>query len=391
MEHTLARGLMITGLATLVLVVSGPVFAKDSVGGATASNTTETESTTTNTNYHDTHFKKHVHTYETRVLGLSSFFSRLKHHKDDQYTNREVYDNVVNAPRNSAEVESAFDAARAAIRADLSIASRGQVHFENPSLKPGSQRSVLTKDVKVEETGRTETSSITITTTVGPNTILIGDNQSQTFFVAAGTTNINTNLHTEVDIYRDITTTKTNTHYSTYVVRGAVLESPIVLNMDGSGQLQASGGVWTPHEGMYLERRAMFDFYGNGFPVAMEWVGPADGLLVKPKADGTIDGSCLFGTATGYQNGYEQLASLDMDMDGLVKGKELAGLSVWQDKNGNARPDQGEVQSIDKLGISELDLHHKNMKSTFVMNGKKCTMFDWWPTCLEVKKVKNPV
>jgi hypothetical protein len=35
----------------------------------------------------------------------------------------------------------------------------------------------------------TET-SVTATTTFGPATILIGDDQSQTFFVAAGTTNV---------------------------------------------------------------------------------------------------------------------------------------------------------------------------------------------------------
>ncbi len=42
----------------------------------------------------------------------------------------------------------------------------------------------------------TET-SVTTTTTFGPATILIGDDQSQTFFVAAGTTNVNTNVHTQ--------------------------------------------------------------------------------------------------------------------------------------------------------------------------------------------------
>ena len=43
----------------------------------------------------------------------------------------------------------------------------------------------------------TETSQTT-TTTFGPATILIGEDQSQTFFVAAGTLNINTNTHTEI-------------------------------------------------------------------------------------------------------------------------------------------------------------------------------------------------
>jgi hypothetical protein len=42
----------------------------------------------------------------------------------------------------------------------------------------------------------TET-SVTTQTSFGPATILIGPEQSQTFFVAAGTMNINTNVHTQ--------------------------------------------------------------------------------------------------------------------------------------------------------------------------------------------------
>lgn len=42
----------------------------------------------------------------------------------------------------------------------------------------------------------TET-SITTTTTFGPATIMIGEDQSQAFFVAAGTLNVSTNTHTE--------------------------------------------------------------------------------------------------------------------------------------------------------------------------------------------------
>ncbi len=50
----------------------------------------------------------------------------------------------------------------------------------------------------------TET-SVTTTTAIGPGTIMIGPDQSQTFFVAPGTTNINTNTHTQ-SFFNDITT-----------------------------------------------------------------------------------------------------------------------------------------------------------------------------------------
>lgn len=39
--------------------------------------------------------------------------------------------------------------------------------------------------------------SVSTTQSLGPGTIFIGENQSETFFVAAGTTNFNTNTHTE--------------------------------------------------------------------------------------------------------------------------------------------------------------------------------------------------
>lgn len=44
-------------------------------------------------------------------------------------------------------------------------------------------------------TGSTDT--VTTTVALGPGTIATGDCQSQTFFVAAGTSNVNTNTHTE--------------------------------------------------------------------------------------------------------------------------------------------------------------------------------------------------
>lgn len=39
--------------------------------------------------------------------------------------------------------------------------------------------------------------TITTETTFGPATILIGENRSQVYFVAAGATNVNTNTHTQ--------------------------------------------------------------------------------------------------------------------------------------------------------------------------------------------------
>ncbi len=162
--------------------------------------------------------------------------------------------------------------------------------------------------------------------------------------------------------------------------------SPIVLDMTGNGKLEASNGQYLPHETTDLKNTIVADFYGDGFEIAMEWVGPNDGLLVAPKADGTIDMSCLFGTSGGYDTGYEKL-SLYADNNGIVKGDALKGLSVWQDKNGNGIADAGEVTSCTELGITSIDVKHKGFVSSFQINGKTQRMWDWWPNAVELRTV----
>jgi hypothetical protein len=191
----------------------------------------------------------------------------------------------------------------------------------------------------------------------------------------------------------DVVTTNTNysgtAQLSVYEVSGSKYVSPIVLDLKGMGKLEASGGNHLPHPGkLYKDRVIAFDFNANGFEVMMEWVGPNDGLLIEPKADGTIDGSCLFGTTGGFLNGYEKLAVRDANGDKKLNGAELAGLKVWQDRNGNGRADEREVASIEDLKITEMGLNHKNFQSTFTMNGATRVMWDWWPSAMEVKKVR---
>lgn len=162
--------------------------------------------------------------------------------------------------------------------------------------------------------------------------------------------------------------------------------TPIVLNMDGSGKLGASAGRWTGStKGMYGPL-AVFDFYGSGEQVLMEWVKPQDGLLIRLKEHGQVDGTCLFGSANGYQDGFEELATLDRNDDGRLSGKELQGLYVWQDANGNAIAGLSEVKSLEDLGITELSLEHKNFESSFMRNGQRFKMWDWHPL---VKKLQR--
>ena len=165
--------------------------------------------------------------------------------------------------------------------------------------------------------------------------------------------------------------------------------SPLVLDMDGDGKLEASGGQWNPHPGSFTqERLAEFDFWGNGFPVLMEWVGPTDGLLVVPKEDGSIDGTCFFGTSEGYPDGFSKLSLMDNNHDNVIIGKELDGLYIWQDRNQNAKADSGELKSIQELGITTISLNHKNGKAIFVMNNRTHAVYDWWPTMTDVRITK---
>lgn len=182
-------------------------------------------------------------------------------------------------------------------------------------------------------------------------------------------------------------TTVVETYYDVQIHSISVTKrvSPIVLDMDGNGAIQASNGQYLPHNSVDFKNTVVADFYGDGFEIAMEWVGPNDGLLVAPKADGSVDMSCIFGTNDGFDNGYEKLSLYDTNKNGVIDGNELNALSVWQDANGNAKVDAGEVKTCAELGITSIDVKHKNYASTFKMNGKTQFACDWWPSATELR------
>jgi len=180
-----------------------------------------------------------------------------------------------------------------------------------------------------------------------------------------------------------------NVNYNLYNVSAERYVSPLVLDMTGKGVIEASKGKYLPHRSMDLTNAMLVDFYNNGFEVAMEWVGPNDGLLVAPKADGTVDATCLFGTAGGFDSGYEKLSLYDRNNDKAVSGDELNGLSIWQDKNQNGAVDNSEMVSCKDAGITSMSLKNQNFVGSFVRNGKTFKMWDWWPTALELSKVKK--
>ena len=176
--------------------------------------------------------------------------------------------------------------------------------------------------------------------------------------------------------------------HQTYQINGHGVVSPIILDLDGNGKVSASNGEYLPHGNTFNANGAvMIDFYGNGFPVATEWVGEGDGLLCRAP-EGKMNGTHLFGTANGYANGFEEMASLDADNNNVLEGAELNGLYVWQDKNQNGRADQGELSTLAELGITSIGVTNDNLVGSFVRNGQTFKSFDWWPSITDARRIK---
>lgn len=104
------------------------------------------------------------------------------------------------------------------------------------------------------------------------------------------------------------------------------------------------------------DARVTFDVDGSGLGREWSWITPKVAWLVSdPKLDGKIDsGRQLFGNVTFWMfwnTGYAPLAALDDDRDGILTGKELAGLALWHDANSNGVADPGEVKPVSAYGI----------------------------------------
>ena len=99
-----------------------------------------------------------------------------------------------------------------------------------------------------------------------------------------------------------------------------------------------------------------FDADGSGLRRKWTWVTKDAGWLVyDAKGRGDItSGLQLFGGVTFWlfwETGYDALASLDDNGDGVLAGAELKGLAIWHDANGNGVCDPGEVKPLSEYGI----------------------------------------
>ena len=97
--------------------------------------------------------------------------------------------------------------------------------------------------------------------------------------------------------------------------------------------------VYDPeHTGKIVDGRQLFGNWSFGGRKAVR-------LVSRSSAPSSVD---------EWDNGYQALAELDIDKDGLVRGRELEPLALWFDANQNAIADRGEVVPATSKGITEL-------------------------------------
>lgn len=140
------------------------------------------------------------------------------------------------------------------------------------------------------------------------------------------------------------------------------------------------------------ESRVRFDLAGDGRKQVWPWVKPTTGILVwDPNRTGKVaSGRQCFGSVTWWmfwRDGYAPLAALDDNGDGILRGRELDGLAVWFDRNGNGVSDPGEVVPVRALGIVGIAARADgtdhdvpcNRQGVWLRNGTTAATFDWTP------------
>ncbi len=126
---------------------------------------------------------------------------------------------------------------------------------------------------------------------------------------------------------------------------------PLVLDLNGDG-------IQT----IAIDAGTYFDHNGDGFAELTGWVDSGDGLLVMDRnGDGFInDGKELFGDqtilgdGTRAANGFEALAELDNNEDGIIDASD-AGFSQLGVMTASTE-NRYEIHSLDELGIKFINL-----------------------------------
>ncbi|NJO35060.1 MAG: hypothetical protein HC869_20065, partial [Rhodospirillales bacterium] len=135
---------------------------------------------------------------------------------------------------------------------------------------------------------------------------------------------------------------------------------PLVLDLDGDGlELTARSSI-SPR----------FDVDGDLYAEVTGWVGVDDGFLATDlNANGKIDGlNELFGTPTA--NGFTVLKDYDSNGDKIVDATDakFGDLRIWQDLDGDAVTDSGELKTLTEAGIASISVNFTEVSKTNATN-----------------------
>jgi hypothetical protein len=114
-----------------------------------------------------------------------------------------------------------------------------------------------------------------------------------------------------------------------------------------------------------------FDLVGQRLSVDTDWVGASTPWLAMDlDGNGRIDdGRELFGSMTELpdgtraHNGFDALASLDVDGDGRITAKDpaFARLLLWRDADQDRRSEPGELESAAVAGLIAVELDYRDV------------------------------
>lgn len=189
-----------------------------------------------------------------------------------------------------------------------------------------------------------------------------------------------------------ITETKKGDIYQ--LVADAYDSSPIMLDLNNDNTPSTAFGMWTKHAPKFFGQYAkFFDITGDGNVDYTEWTTPntGDALLVKPENGKVETALQLFGTAGGYEDGYEKLSLVcDTDKNGWVEGKELEDLALWMDVNSDGVCQTEELKNLSDFGITAISTNHSNYVSSYkTEDGQMHISWDWWPAVSSTRKFQE--
>jgi tetratricopeptide (TPR) repeat protein len=119
------------------------------------------------------------------------------------------------------------------------------------------------------------------------------------------------------------------------------------------------GPAITLHDVLRDDLSVSFNLDGSGPDQRWTWISPCAGWLVCDYDDkGLItSGRKLVGNVTFWvfwDNGFEVLAALDDNADGVLAGQELCGLKIWRDADSDGVCQRGELIRLESCGIVSL-------------------------------------